>query len=177
MALLIDTPRWPWRGHLWAHLISDVSLEELHEAARGLGLRWLSFGRDHYDVPEPIWPAACEMAELVDSREIVRSLRRTGLRVPGGKPQKAWRWAPELPGELRTPPIDEWLHDLGGLLESPDVDVLYRPGEHVVLHLVPEQRAPQLGSLAHAPSEGTRVIETVVDGRWSVELVLPHGPS
>ena len=29
MALLIDTPRWPWRGRLWAHLISDESIDEL----------------------------------------------------------------------------------------------------------------------------------------------------
>ena len=176
MALLIDTPRWPWHGHLWAHMISDESLDELHAAARDLGLRWLSFGRDHYDVPEPLWPAACEVAELVDSREIVRSLRRTGLRVPGGKPQKAWRWVPALPAEMRTAPVDDWLRAVDALLDDPDVDVLHRPGEHVVLHLVPEHRAPRLGPLAEAPSSGTQVIETVVDGRWSVELVLPHGP-
>ena len=30
MAVLIDTPVWPWRGRLWSHLVSDVSYEELH---------------------------------------------------------------------------------------------------------------------------------------------------
>jgi len=110
MALLIDTPRWEWRGHLWAHMISDESLDELHAAARQLNLRWVAFGRDHYDVPDVLWPAACQIAKLVDSRVIVRSLRSTGLRVPGGKPKKSWQRLPELPANYRGGAVADWLH-------------------------------------------------------------------
>src|SRR4029450_12743600 len=28
--ILVDEPRWPARGRLWSHLVSDVSYEELH---------------------------------------------------------------------------------------------------------------------------------------------------
>ena len=86
MALMIDTPRWEWRGHLWAHLISDDSLDELHQAGRDLGLRWLSFGRDHYDVPDVLWPAACEIAELVEMHEstISRVTSRKYMHTPRG---------------------------------------------------------------------------------------------
>lgn len=174
MALLIDTPRWHWRGRLWAHLISDESVDELHDAARALGLRWLSFGRDHYDVPDLLWPQACDVAELVDSRDIVRTLRRTGLRVPGGKPQKAWRWIEALPPDLRDPAIDAWLAGVRSRLERPAIDVLTRPGEHVVLHLLDRPTAPSLDQFELAPAPHTRVIETIAEGRWSVELVIEH---
>ena len=172
MALMIDTPRWEWRGHLWAHLISDDSLDELHQAGRDLGLRWLSFGRDHYDVPDVLWPAACEIAELVDSRVIVRSLRASGLRVGGGKPQKSWRRLPDVPPEIDRVEIQTWRHEVVRALERPAVDVLGRPTEVVVFHLVDEETPPALGTLLEPPVPGSRVVETVVDGRYSVELIL-----
>jgi hypothetical protein len=172
VALLIDTPRWEWRGHLWAHLISDVSLDELHEAARGLGLRWLSFGRDHYDVPDVLWPDACEIAELVDSRVIVRSLRASGLRVGGGKPQKSWRLLPDVPPEIDRPEARAWRESVVRLLGAPAVDVLGRPTEVVVFHLVEHDSPVDLGALRAPPVPGSRVVETVVDGRYSVELIL-----
>jgi len=172
MALLIDTPRWPWRGRLWAHLISDESIDELHHAARELGLRWLSFGRDHYDVPDTAWADACALAELVDSREIVRSLRRTGLRVAGGKPQKAWRWTESLPAAVEGPEVRRWLDRTRHLLPVSAIEVLHRPGEHVVLHQLDRPDRPDLGDLREPPIASAQVIETVADGRYSVELVL-----
>lgn len=172
MGLMIDTPRWEWRGRLWAHMISDESLDELHAAARGLGLRWLSFGRDHYDVPDTLWPEACQVAELVDPREIVRSLRRSGLRVPGGKPQKSWRWMPGLPPEQATADVTAWIAAAGEQLPDAAVEYLGRPGEMVVLHLLDHDERPDLGALTRPPRPGTRVVETVADGRYSVELIL-----
>ncbi len=169
---MIDTPRWEWRGHLWAHLISDESLDELHQAARDLGLRWLSFGRDHYDVPDVLWPAACEIAELVDSRLIVRSLRASGLRVAGGKPQKSWRRLPEVPPEIDHPEVRRWREAVVRTLGAPAVDVLGRPSEVVVFHLLEASGAPALDGLREPPIPGSRVVETVVDGRYSVELIL-----
>lgn len=38
MAVLVDSAIWPWRGRLWAHLVSDESHEELHAFAERLGI-------------------------------------------------------------------------------------------------------------------------------------------
>lgn len=171
MALMIDTPRWEWRGRLWAHMISDQNLEELHAAAGGLNLRYVAFGRDHYDVPDVLWPRACEIAQLVDSREIVRSLRRTGLRVHGGKPKKTWRRLDALPAEFDGTPVHEWLAEVRPRIAGADVEVLARPTELVVLHLTRTPDQPDLGQLeAQAPG---RLVHTVADQRYSLELVLP----
>ena len=180
MSLLIDTPRWPWRGHMWAHLISDESLDELHEAARTLKLRWLLFGRDHYDVPDVAWNQACELAEVVDSRDIVRSLRSSGLRVPGGKPKKAWKPVETLPEQYRSRPIETWLLDVAASAPQFQRDVLERPGECVVLHVANRRYQADLGGLLNppitpsinGPSTTAQVIETLNGDYHSLELVL-----
>lgn len=172
MSLFIDTPRWEWRGMLWAHMISDQNLEELHAAARSLNLRWVAFGRDHYDVPDVLWPAACDIAELVDSRDIVRSLRRSGLRVHGGKPKKTWRRLDEMPQQYRSGDVADWLGAIAPYFADGTTDVLARPTELVVMHLQRDARAPELGPLAGGPSQG-RLVHTVADQRYSLELVLP----
>jgi hypothetical protein len=153
-------------------MISDHGLEELHEAARSLNLRWVAFGRDHYDVPDVLWPAACEIAELVDSRDIVRSLRRSGLRVHGGKPKKTWRRLDTLPAEYSSGEVASWLDAVSPQFGDAEVEVLGRPTELVVMHLRRDARAPDLGVLAAGPSQG-RLVHTVVDQRYSLELVLP----
>ena len=172
MSLFIDTPRWEWRGMLWAHMISDQSLEELHAAGRALNLRWVAFGRDHYDVPDVLWPAACEIAQLVDSREIVRSLRRTGLRVHGGKPKKTWRQLQAMPAQHQTGETADWLRAVRPHFDDAAIEVLGRPSELVVMHLRRDAYAPDLGALAGGPTGG-RVVHTVADHRYSMELVLP----
>lgn len=92
MALYIDRPAWEWRGRLWSHLISDTSIDELHGFARSIHLRYLSFGIDHYDVPDSMLDLAIDAgAELADSRELVRHLRHAGLRVRRGKDARTWR--------------------------------------------------------------------------------------
>lgn len=171
VSLLIDTPRWPWRGHLWAHMISDDSLEELHAAARSLNLRWVAFGRDHYDIPDVLWDQACEIAELVDSRVIIRSLRASGLRVPGGKPKKSWRQLPGLPDEYAGGPIEDWLAQTQPFFADGAIEVLGRPGELVVMHLRRDPNRPDIGSLAEGPPGG-HLVHTVADNRYSLELVL-----
>ena len=172
MSLFIDTPRWEWRGMLWAHMISDHGLEELHDAARSLNLRWVAFGRDHYDVPDVLWPAACQIAQLVDSREIVRSLRRSGLRVHGGKPKKTWRRLDDLPQQYQSGEVPHWLDAIAPHFQDGTVEVLGRPTELVVMHLQRHAHAPDLGPLAVGPSGG-RLVHTVADQRYSLELVLP----
>lgn len=82
MTVHADTPRWPRHGTLWGHLISDVSLEELHEVAARAGLPPRSFDLDHYD-----WPAAAREAlveagvHFVRDGELTRILIASGLRI------------------------------------------------------------------------------------------------
>ena len=63
-------------------MISDQSLEELHDFAGRLGLPRRGFQGDHYDIPEDF---RAEMiaggALVVESRELVRRLRAAGLRL------------------------------------------------------------------------------------------------
>lgn len=80
--MLIDTPMWPAHGRLWAHLVSDASLEELHAFAVAAGLHPRSFDLDHYDVPEEIVDRLIAAgAEPVSGRDLVRRLTGSGLRV------------------------------------------------------------------------------------------------
>jgi Protein of unknown function (DUF4031) len=79
--LYIDLPRWPARGRLWSHLVSDVSYAELHAFAEMLGVPRRGFERDHYDLPAHRVPVAIWLgAVLVPSREIVARLYAAGLR-------------------------------------------------------------------------------------------------
>jgi len=82
MAVLVDPPLWPRHGRLWSHLVSDTSLEELHAFADAAGIPRRGFDRDHYDVPDDQHDRLVELgAEAVDTRELVRRLRASGLRV------------------------------------------------------------------------------------------------
>lgn len=81
VAILVDPAVWPWRGRVWAHLVSDVSYDELHVFAGRLGIPIEAFQGDHYDVPADQRQRALDLgAEAVGSRELVRRLRAAGLR-------------------------------------------------------------------------------------------------
>ena len=81
MTIFVDQAIWPWRGRLWAHLISNESLDELHAFAARLGLPQRAFGGDHYDITDELRDCAiAEGAQPVDSRTIVRALHEAGLR-------------------------------------------------------------------------------------------------
>ena len=83
VALLIDLPRWPAHERLWAHLVSDTSLSELHDFAAQVGIPERSFEGDHYDVPAEFHAKVVSAgARLVEGRELVKALQRSGLRVP-----------------------------------------------------------------------------------------------
>ncbi len=82
MAILIDDARWPAHGRLWAHLVSDSDLAELHAFADAQGIPARGFDRDHYDVPEDALPRLIAAgAEPVSGHELVRRLIASGLRV------------------------------------------------------------------------------------------------
>jgi hypothetical protein len=81
VAILIDDPRWPAHGRLWAHLVSDADLEELHAFAAANGIR-RGFDLDHYDVPDEAHARLVAAgAEHVSGHELVRRLIASGLRV------------------------------------------------------------------------------------------------
>lgn len=82
MTVLIDQPMWPAHDTLWSHLVSDASLEELHDFAASCGIPARGFDRDHYDVPAERYDALVAAGALpVSNRELVLRLRASGLRV------------------------------------------------------------------------------------------------
>ena len=90
--ILVDPAVWPWRGLRWAHLVSDHSIAELHDFAVDLRLDLRQFGGDHYDVTAEHRLAAIDLgAVAVDSRELVRRLRASGLRLTPQQRQLAPR--------------------------------------------------------------------------------------
>ncbi|WP_104191080.1 DUF4031 domain-containing protein [Cryobacterium sp. Y82] len=82
MAILIDQPSWPAHGTVWAHLVSDADLEELHVFAAAAGIPRRGFDRDHYDVPEARYADLVSAGAVpVSFREMIVRLRSSGLRV------------------------------------------------------------------------------------------------
>lgn len=80
--MLVDAPLWPAHGRMWAHLVSDTSLPELHAFAARLGLPPRGFDADHYDVPaDRIDEIVAAGALRVDAHELTRRLIASGLRV------------------------------------------------------------------------------------------------
>jgi hypothetical protein len=91
VAVLIDTPVWPWRGRRWSHLVSDASYDELHAfVAAELGIPRRAFQGDHYDVPEDLYDVAVAAgAEPVGARELLSRLMKAGLRARKPRPPAA----------------------------------------------------------------------------------------
>lgn len=88
VTILVDDAMWPWRGRLWAHLVSDASYDELHAFADRLGLPRRIFQGDHYDVPTEVRQRALDLgAEPVASRDLLRRITAAGLRRPRGGPR------------------------------------------------------------------------------------------
>ncbi len=91
MAILIDDALWPAHGRLWAHLVSDHDLAELHAFAEANGIPRRGFDLDHYDVPEDAHARLVAAgAQHVSGHELVRRLISSGLRVTG-KARRAGR--------------------------------------------------------------------------------------
>jgi hypothetical protein len=82
VTVLVDPAVWPWRDRRWAHLVSDESYDELHEFGERLGLERRWFQGDHYDIPADYRERAIALgAEAVSSRELIRRLIASGLRL------------------------------------------------------------------------------------------------
>jgi hypothetical protein len=82
MTVLVDDAVWPAHGRLWAHLVSDSDLDELHAMATAAGIPLRAFDRDHYDVPADALPRLIAAgAQHVGGKELTRRLIASGLRV------------------------------------------------------------------------------------------------
>ena len=118
MSIYIDPPTWPAHGTVFSHLISDVSLAELHEFAAAAGISERAFDRDHYDVPAHLYRDLVRAgAKDLSGAQLTRTLIASGLRIPlKERPEKirprllrAWEAAftprfkhVEAPAELRA---------------------------------------------------------------------------
>ena len=77
------------------HMVSDTSLDELHEFAAQLDIPPRAFHGDHYDVPEHIRDIAVERGAMpVTSRELVKRLNAAGLRFTAAQ-RRAYKHAGE----------------------------------------------------------------------------------
>ena len=82
MGIFVDNCVWMHREYMWCHMVSDSSLDELHEFARDLGVPPRGFHGDHYDLPAHVREIALERgAQAVTSRELVALLTSAGLRL------------------------------------------------------------------------------------------------
>ncbi len=83
MSIYIDPPTWPAHGTVFSHLISDVSLAELHEFAAAAGVSERAFDRDHYDVPAHLYDELVQAGAIeLSGTELTRMLIASGLRIP-----------------------------------------------------------------------------------------------
>jgi hypothetical protein len=97
VTVYIDPPTWPGKDRLWSHLVSDVSLDELHAFAASIGSPPRAFERDHYDVPSERYEDAVRAGAVeVGSREIVRRITAAGLRRRKGSTTAVRDTADEL---------------------------------------------------------------------------------
>lgn len=107
MSIYIDPPTWPAHGTVFSHLISDVSLAELHGFAAAAGISERAFDRDHYDVPAHLYDELVQAGAIkLSGAELTRTLIASGLRIPlKERPEKirprllrAWKaaFAPRL---------------------------------------------------------------------------------
>lgn len=82
MTVFIDPPLWPRHGTEWSHLVSDTSLDELHELAHAAGIPSRAFDLDHYDVPAERYAEVVAVgATPITARDLVRRLAESGLRI------------------------------------------------------------------------------------------------
>lgn len=110
MSIYIDPPTWPAHGTVFSHLISDVSLAELHEFAAAAGISEHAFDRDHYDVPAHRYENLVRAgAKELSGAQLTRTLIASGLRIPLKerpekiRPRLLRAWAAALAPRLNTP--------------------------------------------------------------------------
>lgn len=158
MTILVDEAIWPWRGRRWAHLVSDTDLAELHDFTHRLGVPYLAFQGDHYDIHTDLRSEAIRRgAEPVPGRELVVALRAAGLRRRGGAGPWHWDWrrsgidlgALDLPESVDTP-VSTLLDGVSVPSTTTEVEVAraHRSGETVLVVSSPDRWSVEPGLVA-----------------------------
>ena len=107
MTIWIDQPIWPRHGTVFAHLISDTSLDELHAFAHRVGLHPRSFEGDHYDVPQERYALVVSAgATSTTGADVVRRLIGAGCGCASGA--GTGRWPAYPPWSSPTAPTPPW---------------------------------------------------------------------
>lgn len=177
MTILVDEARWPWRGTIWCHLVSDSNYGELHEFAARLGCRRVGFQGDHYDIDVDTREEAIALgAEPRTSRELVRAMKAADLRI---RPSSFQKW--ELLDE-GTELTDATTERFAEMLVGSEAAITYAD-RWFALHRG-DARAFVIGGdlpadgrpptwLPRPDEPGGRFIRTDRLGRWSVERIMP----
>jgi len=132
MSIYIDPPTWPAHGTVFSHLISDVSLAELHEFAAAAGISERAFDRDHYDVPAHRYEELVQAGAIeLSGAQLTRTLIASGLRIP----------LKERPEKIRPRLLRTWEAAFAPRLERADASAESRArlvtqvaelGEHLI---------------------------------------------
>lgn len=120
MSIYIDPPTWPAHGTVFSHLISDMSLAELHEFAAVAGISERAFDRDHYDVPAHRYENLVRAgAKELSGSELTRTLIASGLRIP----------LKERPEKIRPRLLRAWEAAFTPRLNTPRIKHMEAPAE------------------------------------------------
>lgn len=120
MSIYIDPPTWPAHGTVFSHLISDVSLAELHEFAAAAGISERAFDRDHYDVPAHLYEDLVRAgAKELSGAQLTRTLITSGLRIP----------LKERPEKIRPRLLRAWEAAFTPRLNTPHLKHVEAPAE------------------------------------------------
>ena len=177
VAILVDEARWPWRGTLWCHLVSDSNLAELHMFAGELGARRVGFQGDHYDIDiDTRAIAIANGATPCESRELIRRMRSAGLRL---RPSAFTKWelvrrGDEDDGEpvdvLADPVLTQFLDRMDGWFV---LSRLRSTGERATGVVVMGNSAD--GEVVLPEDDPEVGLYSRVDhlGNWSVERITP----
>ena len=193
MAVLVDPPRWPAHGREWSHLVSDVSLEELHAFARRVGIPERGFEGDHYDVPaERLADLLDAGARLVPAAELLRRLVESDLRVPKSRGQRVLgSWLElrldgasvhvDLVASTRAPPAPTTRGVRGLVLDDERRLLLRRPAgspdDRWALPVVRRGSGRALGFTRHRPRAGASGGRRAPASRWRHLALVDAAPS
>ena len=155
-----------WRGRMWAHLVSDQDLQELHAFAQRIGLKRSWFQREsypHYDITAVKRDKAIAMGareatpqELIAACHTLKAEQDAGdLEGDGAMPVKAltlWRPWPTVillgPKRVENRPR-RWTLPPGGLLLAIHSGRTWDDeGERAIREEFPRSRRPQQVSTA-----------------------------
>lgn len=108
--ILVDPPRWPFRGRLFSHVASDTSIAELHDFALAQRLHPRSYDGDHYDLPAERYDEVVAAGALpVSNRELLAAVQAAGLRFRKRRGERPVASIPDGLPFLREPHTLEML--------------------------------------------------------------------